>query len=177
MNDKDLIRHRQIDTPAYLFWVRAKPHIKGRGKGKKSYMMAVRQAAATQVCLPITEKDIEVEINYSTLAEEGVRADIDNVIKPTLDALKEVVYRDDRQVRSVTATIFDRNRGNMITGLVEYMGHLFDSPDEDVLLIAIYSDSRLHELGGKEAVKKKRFEEWEKEFSKAASKAAYGVEQ
>ena len=120
---------------------------------------------------------VEVEINYSTLAEEGVRADIDNVIKPTLDALKEVVYRDDRQVRSVTATIFDRNRGNMITGLVEYMGHLFDSPDEDVLLIAIYSDSRLHELGGKEAVKKKRFEEWEKEFSKAASKAAYGVEQ
>jgi hypothetical protein len=66
-----------------LFWVRAKPHTKGRGKGKKSYMMAVRQAATTHVCLPIIEKDIEVEINYSTLAEEGVRADIDNRVSPT----------------------------------------------------------------------------------------------
>jgi uncharacterized protein (DUF433 family) len=81
-----------------------------------------------------------------------VRADIDNIIKPTLDALKDVVYNDDRQLRSVRATLFDRNKENIVFGRVEQRGRLFYSPEKDVILISIYSDSRLQELGGERSM-------------------------
>jgi hypothetical protein len=57
----------------------------------------------------------------------SIRADIDNSIKPILDALKDVVYIDDNQVRSVTATLFDLRQYNKISGYVEDIKDLFYS--------------------------------------------------
>jgi hypothetical protein len=37
------------------------------------------------------------------MAEAGVRPDVDNVLKPVLDALEGIVYLDDRQVTTVSA--------------------------------------------------------------------------
>jgi hypothetical protein len=128
-------------------------------------MRAVKQAAKAHISAPITKYDIEVEILYSTFTKKGKRADIDNVIKPTLDALKDVASKDDIQVRSVTGTLFDRNKDSNISGRVEYIKQLFYSPDKETLLISIYSDSRLEELGGEDAVKKMRLEQWDKELS------------
>ena len=167
MNPKDLMRHQRIDVPAYLLWVHARPTFKSRGKGKANYMEAVSQAAVQAIPNPILTNDIEIEINYATTRSRGVRADIDNVIKPTLDALTDVAYSDDRQVRSVTATLFDRTQDNLISGRVEHMGRLLYSSDVDVLLIAIYSDTRLGELGGEEARKQYYFDEWERDFNSA----------
>ncbi len=90
--------------------------------------------------------------------------DADSVDKPTLDALKGIAYRDDAQVRSVTATIFDRNVGHYVAGRVEHMGRLFYSPHPDIVLIMIYSDSRLQELGGEAEVQRRRYETWQHEF-------------
>jgi Holliday junction resolvase RusA-like endonuclease len=81
----------------------------------------VIQAAQAHISTPITEDDIEFELLYSTLTKKGVRADIDNIIKPNLDALKGMAYNDDIQVRSVTATLFDRNKENIVSGRVEHM--------------------------------------------------------
>jgi len=129
-------------------------------KHKQQYIQAVRSEAQKIIPTPIAVNDIEVEIIYSTSMSEGCRADVDNIIKPTLDALVEVGFTDDRQVRSVTATLFDKNKGSIVDGRVEYMGQLFSTEDKHVVLICVYSDSRLKELGGEEAVRKKRRDEF-----------------
>ena len=38
------------------------------------------------------------------------------------------------------------------------------SPDPDVVLIMIYCDSRLQELGGEAEVQRRRYEAWQREF-------------
>lgn len=45
-------------------------------------------------------------------------------------------------------------------------GKLFYSPQPDVVLIMIYSDTRLAELGGEEEVKGRRYKAWQRDFEK-----------
>jgi hypothetical protein len=108
---------------------------------------------------------------YSAYRQEWVRKrkDADNVNKPTLDALKKIAYIDDSQVRSVTSTIFDKNLSLQFSGRVEYMGQLFHSDKPHVLLISIYSDSRLKELGGEKMVQQQRYSEWQRSFGRSFS--------
>jgi Holliday junction resolvase RusA-like endonuclease len=80
-----------------------------KGKGKQVYYDAVRAEARREIANPITSDDIEIEIAYATSEKRGKRKDADNVNKPTLDAFEGVAYLNDRQVRSVTSTIFDKN--------------------------------------------------------------------
>jgi len=157
-----LHRHNRCETPAYLIWIHHKPFL--QGKGKASYARSVKDAAKKSIHTPILTNDIEIEVFYSTNATTKTRADVDNILKPTLDALKEIAFGDDSQVRSVSSRLFDRNVENTIAGRVEHIGRLFFSEDNDVLLIAIYSDSRLSELGGHAVVNDNRFKEWTEDF-------------
>jgi hypothetical protein len=106
------MRHRRIDTAAYLVWVEQRPS--NNGAGKRTYVQAVRTAAAREIAKPIKVADVEVEVVYSTRVKTAERMDADNVNKPTLDALKGIAYVDDAQVRSVTATLFDRNTDHSV---------------------------------------------------------------
>ncbi len=157
MGPKDVIRYHRHDTPSYLIFVNHQPNL---GRHKQQYIQAVRCEARKRIDTPIAANDIEVEIIYSTSISEGSRADVDNITKPTLDALVGVGFNDDRQVRSVTSTLFDKNRISVVDGRVEYMGQLFFTEDKHMVLICVYSDTRLNELGGEEAVRKKRREEF-----------------
>lgn len=73
----------------------------------QKWIRTVRSAAVVE--WPTGEKatddrSIEVNItNYYTLAPP----DVDNIIKPILDALETVVYLDDEQVRRVTSERFN----------------------------------------------------------------------
>ena len=49
---------------------------------------------------PLESPRIDIEIIFAA-KERNLRADVDNVAKPILDALKDIVYQDDKQVRSV----------------------------------------------------------------------------
>ena len=159
------MQHTRKQTPAYFVWVEARPT--HRGKGRPAYYAAVQQAAQKVIATPITARDIEVEIAYSTRTGQATRLDADNVNKPTLDALKGVAYTDDSQVRSVRSTVFDKSAPATVDGRVEHMGRLFSSPSDDVVLIMIYSDSRLAELGGETELNRRRYEEWQTVFDKA----------
>jgi len=163
MEVKDILRHRRFDTPVYQIWVPHQP--KQKDQSKQKYMKLVRSKAAAVIEKPIISSDVEVEILYSTKVDKGVRADIDNVIKPTLDGLKGVAYADDSQVRSVTATLFDRTKDNVLSGRVEYLGPLFYSGDSHLLLISIYSDTCLAEHGGEETLGRRRLDEFLKNLS------------
>jgi len=156
------MRYSRANTPAYLVWVEQRPS--NSGKSKQAYAIAIKTAAAAEIARSIKTRDVEVEVVYSTLAKPAERMDADNVNKTTLDALKGVAYDDDSQVRSVTSTIFDRRSGHKVAGRVEHMGRLFYSASPDVVLIMIYSDSRLQELGGEAEVQRKRYEAWQREF-------------
>ena len=148
------MRHKRVDVASYLLWVTTKPS--SRGKSKLAYYSAIGECARAEIAAPVEACDIELEVLYSTNASKGVRSDVDNILKPTLDALKGIAYFDDNQVRSVTATLFDRNRLGTMAGVVEHLDGLFYHNHQHVILIALYSDSRLAQLGGAEAVIKKR---------------------
>jgi hypothetical protein len=156
------MRHTRAETPAYLIWVEQRPS--SSGTGKTAYFAAVKASAAAEIKEPITARDIEVEIVYSTVRKAAERMDADNVNKPTLDALKDVAYTNDSQVRSVTSTVFDKSGAHVMHGRVEHMGKLFYSPQPDVVLIMIYSDARLAELGGEQEVQRRRYEAWQRDF-------------
>jgi Holliday junction resolvase RusA-like endonuclease len=141
--------------------VEARPTFNGRGKN--AYYAAVKAAAAAVIDRPITTSDIELEIIYSTALNPAQRLDADNVNKPTLDALKGVAYLDDAQVRHVDSTLFDRT-GGQVTGRVEHIQRLFYTAQPHVLLISIYSDTRLAELGGESVVTHRRYIEFEREY-------------
>ena len=160
MEQKDTFRHRRYDTPAYLIWAGARPAT--GGKGRSAYITMVADEARKEIARPIDALDIEVEVLYATRQKVDIRADVDNILWPTLDALKGVAYRDDRQVRSVTATIFDLNDNTLVAGRVEYVGRLFYSGRADTVLVCIYSDSRLADLGGEQAVRDERYRDWDR---------------
>ncbi len=157
------MKHNQSETPAYLVWVEERPTT---SRGKKMYYTAVQTAARSEIASPITTNDIEIEIAYVTDIPKDVRMDADNVIKPTLDALEGVAYLNDRQVRSVRSTIFDKNSQLKIDTRVEYIGRLFYSRKSHALLIKIYCDSRLSELGGEHEVRSRRYIQWKNEFDR-----------
>ena len=142
-----------------------------KGKGKQVFYDAVRAAAQREIANPITSDDVEIEIAYATGKKRSERKDADNVNKPTLDALQGVAYLNDGQVRSATSTIFDTNISLKIGGRVEHIGQLFYSKKPHVLLIMIYSDTRLAELGGEQEVQRRRYVEWQRNFDELRASA------
>jgi Holliday junction resolvase RusA-like endonuclease len=162
---KDRVRHSRIDLPAYQLVVHERPKsLQGKKVKKSAYLKALRSEAVKQIPNPILSGDIEVEICWATNIRIGMRADIDNIIKPTLDALIGIAYDDDRKVRSVTATLFDLSIDNKIEGYVEDFAKLFFPNNSDAVQIAIYSDTRVAELGGYESLSKRKSEEFDKRF-------------
>jgi Holliday junction resolvase RusA-like endonuclease len=164
---KDRMRHRRIDLPSYQFIVYERPKTaQGKSVSSERYRNAIKEEAKKHISTPITSNDVEMEICWATKAREGIRADIDNIIKPTLDSLVGIAFDDDKRVRSVTATLFDLKKSNVVKGHAEDLAELMYSGREDAVQIVIYSDSRLEELGGEDKVKKKRFEEFNSKWEK-----------
>lgn len=134
------------------------------GKGKILFYNAVQKAAGAEISSPITADDIEIEIVYVTDVKKANRKDTDNVNKPILDALEGLAYINDRQVRSVSCTVFDKKSSSAVSGRVEHVGRLFYSDKSHIVLIMVYSDTRLAELGGEKEVQNRRYIEWQHNF-------------
>lgn len=56
-----------------------------------------------------------------------------------------------------------------VSGRVEHMGHLFYSDKPHVILIMIYSDTRMAELGGEGEVQRRRYAAWQLNFDRILS--------
>jgi Holliday junction resolvase RusA-like endonuclease len=164
------MRHERNNTPVYHVWVEARPSFKG--KGKEAYYEAVKQAARAEIQIPISSSDIEIEVTYSTALPPAQRMDTDNILKPTLDALCGVAYNDDRQIRDSRATLFDRASAEQVTGRIDHLARLLYTPQPHVVLIRIYSDDRLKEMGGAPVVQQRRYEEHQRTFDQALRDAA-----
>jgi Holliday junction resolvase RusA-like endonuclease len=126
--------------PAYSFKVDHRPSA-GSAKGKAVYQAAIAEAARAAIQFPIESDDVEVDLFYSSRV--GVIVDLDNVVKPTLDALCGIAYVDDRQVRAVQAVRFDRTKALRVEGSAEQIEALILGKSDHVVWVNIYSDERL----------------------------------
>ena len=85
--------------PRYSLWIEGVPKSLS-AKKKAGYVDRVKQVAGQIVPEPLRGGRLDIEIVFAA-RDRFLRPDVDNVAKPILDALKDVLYRDDRQVRSV----------------------------------------------------------------------------
>ena len=154
MTDPSLPRHEIEQIPVYRLFVYARPT--NRGKGKATFVSALQAEAQKRNVTPMSTPDVEVAVIYSTKRHMSLRADVDNILKPTLDGLKGIAYVDDRVVRAVSARLFDRcgpfaiaSDSMETVGLFNSMNH---PEHDDVCIVCLYSPSRMVEMGGREAV-------------------------
>lgn len=89
-----------------------------QAKRKEGYVAAIREAAAAVVTRPSKSPRLDVEIVFAS-KDRNLRADVDNVAKPVLDALKGVAYEDDRQVRSVRVVALPLDDAFRTSGAME----------------------------------------------------------
>lgn len=106
-------------------------------KNKKSlsrYIELIQENTKKIVPFPINSKRIDIEIFF--LSENSIRADVDNIIKPILDAMQGIVYFDDKQVRSVRVTAIPTNDVIHLSGWVD--SEIVEWEDENKFFIDIY---------------------------------------
>jgi len=121
--------------PVFRIWVEGHPQsLQANRKGLERYKERIRNAAGNVVPHPTKSKRIDIEIFFR--AERPLRADVDNIIKPILDALKGIVYLDDSQVRSVRATALPSDDAYSISGQTsrEVLLRLTASPPKEFLI-------------------------------------------
>lgn len=144
----EIIAHTYNPYPVYQLFVYARPT--RSGKGRDVYTTAVKNEALKHFFQPIRTFDIEVSVFYSSKRPLDMRADIDNILKPTLDALCNIAYNDDQQVRSVSARLIDRTNPQILM-FQDGLGHALINPlfhaGGETVLIHIYSESTLRSLG------------------------------
>jgi len=115
--------------PAFRIWIPGVPKSLQSKGSKEAYVQKIREAAKSVVPRPTKSPRVDVEIFF--VSEHTMRADVDNVIKPILDALVGVVYFDDKQVRSVRAAALPSDVAFSITGPMATMERLFKSKGKE----------------------------------------------
>jgi len=98
-----MLKHSE---PRYRIWVKGPPRSLQKNRLER-YRATIAEAARAIVPEPMLSNRIDIDIWFS--AKRSVRADVDNIAKPVLDALKGVDYLDDRQVRSVRVLALPRD--------------------------------------------------------------------
>lgn len=124
--------------PKQLFWIPGKP-LSGNSssRGNRKYKDLVRDCCLQQGALISQSSRIEVAVFFG--ADRHVRPDVDNVMKPILDALKGCVYEDDRQVWSIRCTALPIGEAYSMSGWVsiDVAGRI---GNDDEFLIAIFEE-------------------------------------
>lgn len=87
--------------PVFRIWIPGIPKSSQSKGAKTKYIQLIQEATKEQVPYPVGSGRIDIEIFFVAL--HTMRADVDNIIKPILDALGNIVYFDDKQVRSIRA--------------------------------------------------------------------------
>lgn len=91
-----------------------------RSDEAKSYTTQVAWLAKAAGCRTPTARPIDLRVTL--VPKNGVVMDLDNCLKVTIDALKGIVYADDKQVRRILAEYADPDgRGAVIVEIAEFV--------------------------------------------------------
>ncbi len=132
------VEYRDVgDTPVYTLVVEQRPS-SGSKLGRAAYAAAGQDAARREIPSPLRGDDLEVELLY--VSRTGINIDLDNIIRPTLNALTGIAYEDDRQVRSLRAARFDTKKPMRLRGSVRVGDTLFKEGAEHRVIVLIYSE-------------------------------------
>jgi len=129
--------------PRYSLWVKGPPRSNQAHGRSTRYTADLQEAARKQVQgPPLKSERIAVEIIFGA---RGARPDVDNVSKLLLDAMKGIVYIDDKQVRAVkTVTLrlddgfYARGSNRVFTRLregQEFLVNIYEGGELDVHLV------------------------------------------
>jgi len=110
------------------------------GKGKQIYQRALAAAAHREFPMPIRDADVELEIAYVTSGNSAT-IDVDNIAKPTLDALTGIVYADGRQVRAMRLVKIDKTLPHEVAERLGPMMAIYFSGPIHGVWVWVYSAS------------------------------------
>ena len=133
-----------IRRPAFRIWVKGHPQsMQGDRRRLAQYRKIISDSALRSVPYPVKSTRIDIEIYFSF--QRTLRPDVDNIIKPILDALKGIVYDDDSQVRSIRVASLPIDEAYGISGWtnIEIIERLTATPPEE-FLIEIFAGQGLY---------------------------------
>jgi Holliday junction resolvase RusA-like endonuclease len=129
--------------PRYSLWITGRPR-SHQAHGPATRYVAQIQAEATKQVQPppLRNSTIDVEIIF---AGRGSRPDVDNVSKLILDAMRGIVYDDDKQLRAVKVVGLRLDHGFRARGSPEvykrllsgseFLVNIYDGGEVDVYLV------------------------------------------
>lgn len=82
-----------------------------RPKSKIEWQQRVRDASSTVIPSPHFASDDGISVTLYFLPAGSMQGDIDNIIKPIIDALKGHIYVDDQQVERIVIQKFEPRNG------------------------------------------------------------------
>ncbi|MFX0203736.1 MAG: RusA family crossover junction endodeoxyribonuclease [Candidatus Hodarchaeota archaeon] len=122
-------------NPVFRIWVPGIPKSFQRKGPKTRYIQKIQEATRKHVPYPVKSGRIDIEIFFVAL--RFMRADVDNIIKPILDALIDIVYFNDNQVRSIRAVAISPDEINSFPNAdIKAMDRLYKGKE---FLIDIYN--------------------------------------
>lgn len=124
---------RNVQKAKHEIWVHGRPRSQNKSqKSLSQYIGTVKKSAHSVIPSPSSSPRIDVEIFFS--ATHVDRGDVDNIIKPLLDALKGIAYLDDIQVRSVKATAIPLDDALRFTGSLSLFDRLTKEDPKEFLI-------------------------------------------
>lgn len=103
-----------MPRPVLSIWVPGAPKSQ-QAKSRARYCAKIKVLAAAQAQHLLRGSKIDIDILFGA-KNRSVRADVDNVAKPILDALKRVVYADDKQIRSLRVLAIASDESGRFSG-------------------------------------------------------------
>lgn len=130
----------RLSTKPFRIWVKGTPQSGQKSGSNKNYVLRIRDAASAKIDMPSNSPRISVEVFFC--ARSIYRPDVDNVLKPILDALKGIAYQDDMQVRSVRAVAIPKDDAIIFSERIDrdILLRLFEG---DEFLVNVYEGVRL----------------------------------
>ena len=122
--------------PAFRIWIEGIPLAVPSKRSRATYIARIREAAKPVVPYPSRSPSIDIDILFQRHTSLGLEAD--HIITPILEALKGMVYHDDRQVRSVRVIALPAEEASHLTGSLEspvFTRLLKEQPPEFVINI------------------------------------------
>lgn len=121
--------------------------------GVQKYKEAIKKTVSAKFPVGATDREwLYVRIIFFTWKKGG--PDIDNIIKPIVDALKGVVYRDDKQISQCLSTRIDLvqpynvSSDNISSDLYQELIDMINAKRGDVLYIEVDTSSSQRAMFG-----------------------------
>jgi crossover junction endodeoxyribonuclease RusA len=78
-----------------------------RAESRTEWKERVKSASSTTIPDPHFASDGPISVTLYYLPDEPMQGDLDNIVKPILDALSRHIYLDDRQVERIVVQKFE----------------------------------------------------------------------